>query len=182
MDALLNELGGAAVWPVLLAALPLVAVGLWIRRGGRRKLRLALEARAAERSLRDVRAGLVAVRGRWKLAPDGRATVEDERARAYVEGAPRIDEGTPVVVVGCATHRQADVQAGYRDGASAWVIDARGEGSGVSARTDALGHAVRLGRARAAVGAALFAVGIALAVASSLVAFRASHPSYDLVE
>jgi len=182
METLLNEFGGSAVWPVVLGALPLMALGLWVRRSGRRRLGLAMEARAAERSLRDVRAGLVAVRGRFARACDGRATVEDGAARVYVEGAPSLSEGTPVVVVGCATHQQADVHAGYRDGGAAWVIDARGDGNGVSARPDALAHAVRRGRLRATCGAALFALGIAVAAASALVAARAAHGSYDLVE
>jgi hypothetical protein len=180
METLLNEFGGSAVWPVLLGALPLVAMGLWVRRAGRRKLRLALEARAAERSLRDVQAGLVAVRGTVKTAPDGRLTVEEGGARAYVEGASRLDEGTAVTVVGCATHRQADAQASYRDGGAAWVIDARGEGNWVSSAPDALSRAVRVGRLRAALGAALFAAGIAVAVASSLVAWRASQSGYEV--
>jgi hypothetical protein len=184
MESLLNQFGGSAVWPILIAALPLGVIGLVLRRAARHRLGDAVRARRAERPLAQVRPGMVTVRGRWRTLPDGKTLVEDESALVLVErasGAAPIADGTPVVVVGCATERQAG-PGGYRDGGAVWLIDTRLDGGLVSPRADALDRRVRAARLRSALGAALFATGLAVAAATAVISFRATHASYDIAD
>src|SRR5438309_1199715 len=131
MEGLLNIYGLSAFWPVLVAALPLTAIGFALRRDARRRADRVAQARAQERGLREVRGGAVTLTGVWRVieGSGGRAFLEDEtgRARVMVErepGAAPFADGARVLVVGCATHEIDDPRAaGYRAEAKLWVVD-----------------------------------------------------------
>jgi hypothetical protein len=182
MEGLLNEYGLSAWWPVtLLIAVPLVITGLLLRRHARRRALGLSQARASRRKIRDVQAGVVTLVGSWRVSPTGRGVVEEEGGefRVLVDrdpAAPAIADGAQVLVVGCATHQEDDPRpTGYRGSSKAWVVDARGDGHFVSPSVDALERAQWSVRARGSVGAALFAAGLMVAVASCIIAWRAAH-------
>jgi len=188
MEGLLNLYGMSAFWPVMvLAGLPLVVVGLFLRRRARRRAEAIAQASRAQRSIRDVQAGLVTLVGLWRETGVGPAVVEEEAGsehRVVIEreaGAAAIPDGTRVVVVGCATHQADDPRpSGYRGSPRVWVVETRGDGQFVSPRPDALARASSSTRALASVGALLFAAGVVVAVASTVIAWRAAHDgSYD---
>jgi hypothetical protein len=85
-----------------------------------------------------------------------------------------------VLVVGCATRQTDDPRpAGYRGSPRVWVVETRGEGQLVTPNVDALARTARMSRVAGALGAALFAAGLAVAVASCVIAWRASHDAFD---
>ena len=179
MEGLLNSLGLEAFWPVLVAALPLVVIGFVLRRDARRRAERVAQARAAERGLREVHAGAVTLTGTWRALDGNRGYLEDASGRVLVEQGPDaspLTDGATVLVVGCATHQVDDPRAaGYRADARLWVIDTRGDGCFCSPRPDELARASAAARARGSIGAFLFAAGIAVALASYVVAWRAAH-------
>lgn len=179
MEGLLNSLGLEAFWPVLVGALPLVVIGFALRRDARRRAERVAQARAAERTLREVHAGAVTLTGTWRVLDGNRGYLEDAGGRVLVEREPEaapLADGAPVLVVGCATHQADDPRAsGYRADARLWVIDTRGDGCFATPRTDELARAGSAARLRASLGAFLFAAGIAVALASYVVAWRAAH-------
>src|SRR5262249_25083412 len=138
-------------------------------------------ARAAERGLREVRGGSVTISGTWRSTDGSRGFLEDDatKARVMIEREPDaapLADGTRLLVVGCATHQVDDPRAaGYRADAKLRVVDPRGDGCFCSARPDELTRASASARARGSLGAILFATGIAVALASGVVAWRAAH-------
>jgi hypothetical protein len=187
MEELLNQYGMSAWWPVMvLVAVPLVVGGLWLRRHARRRAEAIHQARAAHRPIREVGAGTVTLIGLWRPSATGTSgIVEDEPGSEHrvlverAEDAPPIPDGTMVLVVGCATHEAADPRpTGYRGSPRLWVVEARGDGHFVSARVDALERAAVGARARSGAGAILFACGVMVAVASCVIAYRASHDGH----
>jgi len=183
MDGLLNEWGMSAFWPVMvLGAVPLAVIGWLLRRRARTRaygIALATESR---RKIRDVAAGAVTLVGVWRIAGNGQTLLEEESGSAHrvcVErdgDAPAITDGATVLVVGCATHQLDDSRpTGYRGASKVWVVDTRGDGHFVSPAVDALERAAGAARRRAGVGAMLFAAGIAVALASCVVAYRAAR-------
>lgn len=197
MEALLNSFGSQAFWPVVLTAgLPLMVIGLYLRRRARRTAyRIAL-AKSARRELREVGPGVVTVSGRWRpLDEDGsRGAIEHEGACAIVEcddrAAAGIAEGTPVLVTGWATHQvENPLGASYRDQMRVWSIEARRDPRGgaeqITPRLDALEYGAKRARRIGRVGAALFAAGIGAGITSGLIVHRAiseqlDYRSYDL--
>jgi hypothetical protein len=181
MERLLNIYGLSAVWTVLVCALPLVAIGFWLRRDARRRAERVATVRAAERGLREVRGGSVTLTGTWRRSDGSRGFLEDDatKARVLIEREPDakpLPDGARVLVVGCATHQIDDpCAAGYRADAKLWVVDTRGDGCFSTARPDELTRASAAARARGSLGAILFATGIAVALASGVVAWRAAH-------
>jgi hypothetical protein len=182
MEGLLNEYGWVAFGPVLvLVALPLIVAGLMLRARGKRREGGVELARDARRKIGDVAAGLVCIEGRWRALDGGRGIVEEPDAperRVLVErpeGAPAIADGADVVVVGLAT-RQVDDPRGssYRSGGRIWLVEANApehhatQGSGLE-------RTARAARTLSTVGMALFAAGIAVALATSVIAWRAAH-------
>ncbi len=187
MEGLLNLYGHSAFWPVMvLIGLPLVAFGLILRRRARRRTEALAAAKSAQRQIRDVQAGLVTLVGLWRDTGNGSGVLEEEpesEHRVLIEreaGAPAIKDGTLVVVVGCATHQTDDPRpAGYRGSPRIWVVETRGDGQLVSPDTEALTRAAFSARTQSGLGAALFAAGIMVAIASCVIAWRAAHDSYD---
>lgn len=182
MEGLLNEYGWAAFGPVLvLLALPLMLSGLLVRRRGRRRADGVTQARACKRNLGDVAAGLVAVEGRWRALDGGRGIVEDPAAperRVLVEradGAAAIADGAGVTVIGVATRQVDDPRGtGYRGPSRVWVIEARGGDHGATI-DGGFERAARAAKALSSFGAALFAAGLVVAVATCVIAYRAAQ-------
>jgi hypothetical protein len=187
MEGLLNHFGMSAFWPVMVfVGLPLIAIGLVLRRRARRKADAAEAAVRAQRPIREVQAGTVTLVGLWRPVAGG-GIVEEEPGSEHrvmverAEGAPSIADGQMVLVVGCATRQADDPRpAGYRGSPRVWVVETSGDGQMVTPDTNALASAVKVSRAASALGAALFAAGIAIAAASAVIAWRAAHDSYDL--
>jgi hypothetical protein len=187
MEGLLNIYGHSAFWPIMvLLGLPLTVIGLMLRRRARRRTETLAQAARAQRQIRDVQAGLVTLVGLWRDTGNGSGVLEEEpesEHRVLIErgaGAPQIADGTMVVVVGCATHQADDPRpAGYRGSPRIWVVETRGDGQFVSPDTNALARAAFTARTQAGLGAALFAAGVMVAIASCVIAWRASHDSYD---
>jgi hypothetical protein len=183
MEGLLNEYGWAAFGPVLvLLALPLMVAGLMLRRRGRRRAGGVELARASKRNLGDVSAGLVAVEGAWRGLDGGRGIVEDPDAperRVLVErepDAPAIDEGAVVTVIGLAARQVDDPRGtGYRGPSRVWVIEAHGGEHHASVGTGGLERAARAARTLSSAGAALFAAGLLVALATGVIAYRAAQ-------
>jgi hypothetical protein len=176
MDELLNQFGPLAWCPVALGALPLVLLGLVLRRRERRREATLAEVRAATRQVRAIAPGLVAIAGSWRqLGAIG--LIEDASGAVLVEQPferPRIPDGETALVFGCAARQADDPRSvGYRDG-KLWVIDAREPGSFVAVGHETLDRERRVARVVSRVGAALFTVGMLLALGSGVVAWRAS--------
>jgi hypothetical protein len=187
MEGLLNHFGMSAFWPVMVfVGFPLVVIGLLLRRRARQNADRAEAAVRAQRPIREVQAGTVTLVGLWRDLGGGSGILEEETGsehRVLVErgeGAPAIADGDLVLVVGCATRQTDDPRpAGYRGSPRVWVVETRGEGQLVTPNTDALARSVRLARVAGAFGAALFAAGLVVAVASCVIAWRASHDAFD---
>lgn len=183
MEGLLNAFGGSAFWPVVVTVLPLLAGGIWLRRLGRRRARSLERVRGRARALRDLSAGEVLITGRFTRLSEERALIEEEDGRAVIERgphAPKVADGSVVWVRGLATDQVDDPRpGGYRASARVWLIDARERGAliavGPSGIERAIARAGRLGT----VGALLFAIGVAVAVASSVIAWRADLQADD---
>jgi hypothetical protein len=179
MEELLNQFGVTAWWAaVVLVAVPLVGVGLALRRQARRRVDRAGLARAARRPIREIVPGAVALVGRWRALDGTRGILEDEGGRVQVERAPfapAIADGTELLVFGVATRQTDDpTAASYRGESRIWVVDAREKEHLVTAAVDALDRAVARARFRAAAGAVLVAAGVMVAITSSLIAYRAN--------
>jgi len=182
MEGLLNEYGWVAFGPVLvLLALPLMVIGVMLRRRGRKSADGVALTRASRRKIGDVSAGLVAVEGRWRGLDGGRGIVEEPDAperRVLVErapDAPAFDDGAEVVVIGLATRQVDDPRGtGYRGPSRVWVIEARG-GEHRATAGGGLERAARAARGLSTVGAALFAAGLMVALATCVIAYRASQ-------
>ena len=167
-------------------ALPLAGLGVYLRRGARRRREWLGRLADGRRSLRDLGPGAVTVEGVWRrIDADGfRGVLEaggGEPWRAVIECQwdPGFADGARVVVSGFATHQIANpLGTGYRDDARVWVIEAQGKDQLCSARPDALEHGVRMARLWGHVGAALFAAGIAISLSGLLVAWRAGQEGY----
>jgi hypothetical protein len=175
---LLSDFVWSGLWlPLVVAAAPLGAIGLWLRVRGRAALGDAREAIAAKRALRDLTPGRVTLVGGWSPCAGGALLTDDEgrAAKVLVEPAPAITPGTPVLVVGDATHEEAAPRAvrGYRDGGRVWVVTASGPGALITTDVAHLDGALRRARRRARAGAALFASAVAAAAFGVLVAVAA---------
>jgi hypothetical protein len=187
MEGLLNHFGMSAFWPVMVfIGLPMVVLGLVLRRRARKSADQADAALRAQRPIREVQAGTITLVGLWRDLGGGNGILEEEPGsehRVLVErgdGAPAMADGDMVLLVGCATRQTDDPRpAGYRGSPRVWVVETRGEGQLVTPNTDALARAARLSRVAGAIGAALFAAGLAVAVASCVIAWRASHDACD---
>jgi hypothetical protein len=178
MEGLLNLFGWAAWGPVLLVAAPLAAVGLMVRASARRRVEALALTQAARRRVGDVTAGIVTVEGTWRVVRGGDGLVEDDHGAAVLvtreEGAAAIVDGARVLVVGCAGGEGDDPRgSGYRGHARLPRVVACGLGHFVSTEPTLLERQTRAARLRATVGASLFAAGVALAAAATLVAWRA---------
>jgi hypothetical protein len=178
MEELLNAFGTTALWPMILVALPLVSGGWWLRRLGRRRTLALARARASRRSIRELTAGEVMVSGRFTALGGGRALLEEGEDRAVIErepNAPAIVDGERVLVAGLAIDQVDDPRpGGYRARARLWRIDARGSSALVAPGANGFERATRAARLRGTLGALLFAAGVAVAVASSVIAWRAA--------
>jgi hypothetical protein len=165
----------SGLWlPFVVVFAPLAVVGLWLRLRGRAAVGEAREAIAARGPLREVTPGRVAFTGAWTPYAGGVLVVDDDgrAAKVLVEPAPSIAPGTPVLVVGDATHEEAAPRAalGYRDGGRVWIVTAAGPGAVITTDVGHLDVVLRRARRHANAGAALFASGIAAAAFGILVA------------
>lgn len=175
MTDLISDFVWSGLWlPLVVAAAPLAVVGLWLRVRGRAALGDARAAVAAKRPLRELTPGRATVVGAWSPCAGGALVVDDEgrAAKVLVDPAPAIAPGTPVLVIGDATHEEAAPRAalGYRDGGRVWVVTAAGPGALITTDVTHLDGALRRARRRARAGAALFASGVATAAFGVLVA------------
>jgi hypothetical protein len=184
MESFLNEWGVGIVGPVIvLCALPLMVGGLLVRRRGRRRADGLALARAARCKIGDVAAGgTVALAGRWRALDGARGILEDPDAperRVLVErprDAPPIADGANVLVVGCATTQVDDPRgSSYRGGARIWRVEAHGDEHVVTPEVAALERAAGKARVWSGVGAALFATGLAVALVTCVIAYRAAN-------
>jgi hypothetical protein len=182
MEGLLNEYGWAAFGPVLvLLALPLMVVGMLLRNRGRKRAGVVALASTSRRKIGDVSAGLVAIEGRWRGLDGGRGIVEDPDAperRVLVEraaDAPPLADGADVAVIGMAVRQVDDPRGtGYRGPSRVWVIEAPG-GEHRAQAGGGFERAARAARALSTAGAALFAAGLLVALATCVIAYRASQ-------
>jgi hypothetical protein len=182
IEALLNALGGALALVALAVAVPLVAGGFWLRRGGRRRLASLRAAHGHPRTTRDLQPGEVLLRGTLRVTHEGEL-VEDGQGRVRLvraDGAPAIADGATVVVRGAAVKEEPESMS-YRGAARRWVIDTRT--GWVSSRPDVLLHANRTARLRVLAGGLLFAVGVALAAGGAALSWHAHDlVAYDFSE
>ena len=180
MEGLLNWFGWTAWGPVVAVALPLAVVGLWLRGMARRRLETLALTRGARRKLGDVAAGVVTVEGVWRVSRGGDGLVEDDVGAAVLvtrepDAAP-IADGARVLVVGVAGGEGDDPRgSGYRGHARLPRVVACGLGHFVSTEPALLERQTRAAQLRATVGAALFAAAVAVAAASTMVAWRAAQ-------
>lgn len=179
MEGLLNAFGWAAWGPVVVLAVPVAIVGLMVRAAARRSVESLALVQAARRRVADVAAGLVTVEGTWRAGRGAEGLVEDDAGAAVLvareEGAEAIDDGTRVLVVGCAAGSGDDPRgSGYRGHAHLPRVVASGLGHFVSTDPALLDRQTRRAHVRATVGAALFAAAVAIAGMAAMVAWRAS--------
>jgi|GEM_PF-3119607 len=165
---------GPTLWiPALLAAVPLVTLGLLLRRSGKSRAARWLEAESARCDLRNLQAGMVTVSGRWRPEGNGGFVDGDNGSvRVVSTGSAKLVAGEPVVIHGVATHDEGDAGS-YRDSGRVWVVDA--SHGFVSGDPAVLGRRRRAARVRASLGAALFAVGVATAVLGGVLSRRAHN-------
>jgi hypothetical protein len=168
METLLNTFGHAgAVGAVMVVAMPLAAVGWLLRRAGRRGLERLARLESARTRIGDVRAGAVTLVGKCRVV-----MVEHDGA------SPENAEG--FLVAGTAVGEVDDPRAiDFRTHARVWRVEARSFGF-IGDEKSILGAAHRAARRGAGWGAALFAVGMALAMATVVLAVRAYYEYDDL--
>jgi hypothetical protein len=178
MEPLLNLFGpSAALASVVLVALPLTVVGLVLRRRGRRGLERLARLERERARLGDVRAGAVTVVGAWRQLSPGRGILEDADGRAVLveHDGPAPETAPAFLVAGTATGEVDDPRAiDYRSRARVWRVEARAP-FGLCGDESSLVTAAQKSAARGAgLGAALFAAGVAVAMASVIIAVRAA--------
>jgi hypothetical protein len=166
LQLFLSQLG---VGGGLLFGLPLVVMGLSLRGLSRQKLHRLTEARRHRRRVADLAEGPASVVGIARTTPDGRLVVEERGgARVYVELGERasVRPGTSVLVFGAAA---ADVggEAGYRQDARAWSIDARGDDAMLVLGLGSLPALIARMRLQAIAGALVFGTGLLVVAATS---------------
>jgi hypothetical protein len=177
MESLLNTFGpSAALGVLLMLSLPLGVTGWLLRRSGRRGLQRLARLEGARTRIGDVRAGAVTLVGKWKAMAPGRGLLEDAQGRAVVvehDGdVPETADG--FLVSGTAVAEIDDPRAiDFRTTARLWRVEARGRFALVGDEKTLLGNAERAARRGAGVGAMLFTAGVALAMASVVMAVRA---------
>src|SRR4051812_29754710 len=97
MEALLNEWGMSAFWPVMvLGAVPLVVLGWLLRRRARRRADGIALADESRRKIRDVSAGAVTLVGVWRVAGNGQALLEEEPGSEHRVRVERDRDAPPV--------------------------------------------------------------------------------------
>jgi hypothetical protein len=186
MESLLNTFGPAAMLGVLmLLALPLAGFGWVLRRNGRRGLARLARLEGGRARIGDVRAGAVTLVGKWKTIAPGRGLLEDAQGRAVMVehdgSAPETAEG--FLVCGTAIGEIDDPRAiDFRTTARLWRVEARGRFALVGDEKTLLGTAERAARRGAGIGAMLFTAGVALAMASVVLAARAWFQDLDRLD
>ena len=179
MEPLLNTFGpSAALGMVVLVSLPLTIVGWALRRRGRRSLERLARLESARARIGDVRAGAVTLVGNWKRVAPGRALLEDQEGRAVVVefdgAAPETAER--FLVAGTATSEVDDPRAiDFRTRPRVWRVEARAPFGVVGAEQRIFESAENAARLGARLGAALFAAGVGVAMASVVMAVRAFY-------
>jgi hypothetical protein len=178
MEPLLNTFGpSAALGVVVLLALPLLAVGWELRRQGRRGLERLARVESARMKVGDVRAGAVTLVGKWRKLEAARGILEDDRGRAVLV---ELDGSAPetadqLLVAGTAVSEVDDPRAiDFRTRARVWRVEARAPFGFVGDERAILGAAQKAARRGSGLGAALFAMGVAVAMASVVLAVRAA--------
>ena len=123
----------------------------------------------------DLRAGAVTLVGNWRQVAPGRGLLEDEQGRAVLvehDGAAP-DTAGGFLVAGTATGEVDDPRAiDYRSRARLWRVEARAPFGMVGDEKVIPSAAQTAARRGAGLGAALFAAGVALAMASVVIAVR----------
>jgi hypothetical protein len=180
IEALLNQVGAPGTFALAVCGLtvPMLVAGRFLRTRGRREQDRWGLIDGARVALRDLRAGRAVVAGTWRNLDADRALLEDGDAAALIlraSGAPRVEDGTNVLVVGWAM-RQVDLLGTYRHAGRTWTIE--GDGSAdplvVSRHVDLPRRSLRAARTRALVGAGLIALGVAAGVSAAAVCSRAA--------
>jgi hypothetical protein len=176
METLLDLLGHSGVaGAALLLATPLGVIGWVLRRRGRRGLERLRRIEGARARIGDVRAGAVTLVGKWSAAGAGRGLLLDGDGRAVLvehDGAAP-ESAESFLVSGTAVGEVDDPRAiDFRTRARLWRVETRACGF-IGDEKQILGAAHRAARRGAGLGAALFAVGVALAMAGTVLAVRA---------
>jgi hypothetical protein len=179
METLLNTFGHSGiVGVVLLVAVPLSTLGWVLRRAGRRGLERLQRLESARTRIGDVRPGAVTLVGKWRAVAPGRGLLEDERGRAVLvqHDGEAPENAESFLVAGTAVGEVDDPRAiDFRTSARLYSVDARESCGFVGDEKKILGAAHRAARRGAGLGAALFAAGVALAMASVVLAVRAYY-------
>lgn len=181
IEPLFNHLGVPLSFGLTLVglALPLGLIGISLRRRARRERARWEVIGAARTELRAIVPGRVAVVGSWRNLGAGRGLVSEGEECAVVErGADAVPvvDGTSVVVAGFALRQIDNPEGGsYRGRARVWLIEGDlGEPVIVGAPPDLPARALRSARVRGAVGVALLAASVAVAVGAAAVCYRAA--------
>ena len=177
--AVFEEQLGSALWPLVIAGILAVIVGLVWRGRARRRLDELERVLAARRRVREIAPGLACVNGRWRALDDRRGLVEDDSGAALVVFAPghagvAPADGADVVVVGLGGGLADDPRgAGYRGDSRLPQLAVVDAGHFVRAAAHSVERAVVVARRTALLAGAAFAVGLALATMSIVIALRA---------